>query len=102
MTSPGLSLRSAVAAASRLSAIPWRASAFSRSDTRLRNAAYSVKSPRWQRIEAAYPARVSPLRSMRRASPTTERSAWNWPNDCSSSSRAASTPSLPTRLTAML
>jgi hypothetical protein len=102
MTSPGRSARSASVVASRWWAIPWRRRAFSRSLTRRRSAAYSVKSPRWQRIASAYPARVSVLRSIRRARPTTDRSAWNCPNDCSSRSRAAATPSRPTRLTVML
>src|SRR6478752_1941160 len=55
--------------------------AFSASDSSLRSRAYSVKSPRWQVMDLAYPARDSSLLRTCRARPTTERSAWNWAKD---------------------
>jgi hypothetical protein len=63
---------------------------------------YSPKSPRWHSSSASYARIVSTLRCTCRASPTTDRSAWNCANDDSSSSRAGPPPTVPTRLTAML
>jgi hypothetical protein len=67
-----------------------------------RIAKYSSKSPWWQASSSAYVCMVSTLRWTCRASPTTDRSAWNWANDDSSRSRDFSAPTVPTRLTAML
>ncbi len=102
ITSPLRSRSSDAAASARFEELFCFDSAFSRSVTRRRSAAYSVKSPRWQLIASAYPSSASRLRSIRRASPTTDRSAWNCANDCSSRSRAFEAPRACTRLTAML
>ena len=79
MTSPGRSAAQRVRRGVALLGLPLRGAAPSPARRAVRrSAAYSAKSPRWQRIEPAYPARVSVLRSICRASPTTDRSAWNW------------------------
>ena len=60
--------------------------AFSRSDSSLRSAWYSAKSPASQlTLQVVQGLR---LRRSCRATPTTARSAWNWANDDSSSGRA--------------
>ena len=102
MTSPVRSFSNDSSAAARRCAWPWRARSRSRSAMAIRRAKYSSKSPRWQAISAAIAAIDSELRVTCRASPTTERSAWNCANDDSSRPRARSGPTEPTRLTAML
>ena len=90
MTSPGRSARSASVVASRrcgrspggAAPSPARRPGGAARRTRRSRRGGSASTP-------AYPARASVLRSIRRASPTTDRSAWNCANDCSSSSRAA-------------
>ena len=75
---------------------------FSRSEIWLRSCWYSAKSPRWQCISARQSAIALSLRVIWRVMPTTERSAWNWAKDDSSSSRAVARPTWETRLIAML
>ncbi len=102
MTSPLRSRSSEAAAAARRLAVFCRASAFSRAEILRLRSKYSPKSPRWQVADSRYPASASSDRSILRDSPTTDRSAWNWAKDCSSSSRAAGVPTRWTRFTAML
>ena len=61
---------------------------FSASDSSRRSREYSVKSPRWQVIALLKPARDSSRLRTCLASPTTERSAWNWAKEDSRISRA--------------
>jgi hypothetical protein len=75
---------------------------FSASERARRSRAYSVKSPRWQVIALLKPARDSSRLLTCLASPTTERSAWNWANEDSRISRARGRPNWASRLMDML
>jgi hypothetical protein len=79
-----------------------RESSLSRSAISRRSCAYAPTSPRSECISAANRAASCSCRAAVRASPTTDRSAWNWANEEASSSRARARPNELTRLTAML
>ena len=100
--SPGFRLGSTRSDSARRSEARSRAASASSSPICARSRAYSTKSPRSQ-AAAANAAWIAALfRASVRAMPTTDRSDWNCANDCSSSVRARSRPTLATRLTAML
>ena len=100
--SPGFSPSRICRVSARRSDRRSRAASASSAAISARSRAYASKSPRSQLALAQFSAIASVLRATDRAVPTTERSDWNWANDCSSSVRARSRPTLPTRFTAML
>jgi hypothetical protein len=102
MMSPGISVSSSWVASARRSALRSRLASASVAPISARSRAYAWKSPRSQAARPHSSASASVLRVSERDSPTTDRSVWNWANDCSSSDRARSRPTAPTRLTAML
>ena len=65
---------------------------FSRALMSRRNAKYSAKSPRWQRMDSWYPARAFSFLRTRAATPTTDLSAWNWAKEDSRIFRVRSAP----------
>ena len=79
-------------ASARRSTLRSRAARDSSAPISARSRAYDSKSPRSQAAAAQLSAMASLLRATVRATPTTERSDWNWANDCSSSVRARSLP----------
>ena len=75
---------------------------FSASESARRSREYSVKSPRWHVMALLKPARDSSRLRTCFASPTTERSAWNWAKEDSRISRARGRPNCASRLMDML
>ena len=100
--SPGFRIDRVCSDSARRSVRRSRAACASTAAISARSRAYAGKSPR-SHTASAQPASIAvPFRASERATPTTDRSDWNWANDCSSRVRARSRPTLETRFTAML